>query len=61
MHFDFTVSVDVSHESGKFATREDIGEAIKEAIEGCDPDLASLGPEGDTVYNIDDLSVTDAM
>lgn len=57
MLFEFRVTVEITHESGKFATKDDLADSLIEQIEGCDPDLSSEGPDGDSVYTIDDFSI----
>ena len=46
----FTIEVEVERESGKFASRDEISEALIEAVESAD--LDSLGADGDSVYTI---------
>lgn len=57
MAFTFTVSLSVRRESGKFASREDVASAIETALQEIEPDVESLGPDGDSVYVVDDISV----
>ena len=59
MKFSFTVEVEVERESGKFASREEIIEALTEAIEGANPDVVDgVGADGDSVYNVIDWGVS---
>ena len=37
MRYNFTADVEVERAEGKFATREEIGELIRVALEGADP------------------------
>ena len=37
MRFKFTVDVEVQHTEGKFASRDDLEEKLREALEGADP------------------------
>ena len=37
MRFEFTVSVEVERTEGKFASRDELAEAIQEALDGADP------------------------
>jgi hypothetical protein len=54
----FTLTVETERESGKFASRDEILDAIREAIEGANPDqLDGLGADGASVYNITDWSL----
>lgn len=52
---EFTIRVEVERESGKFASRDDIGEALVEAVQ--EADLSSLGVDGDSIYNIIEAEV----
>lgn len=59
--FTFTVNVEVTRESGKFATRDDMADQIREAIEGADPGfLSGLGEDGMSEYTVDGWDVEDA-
>ena len=60
MRFTFTIEVEVSRESGKFASRDEIAQAIQEELESIDPDLQSVGADGDSVYNVDTWEVSHA-
>lgn len=57
MKFDFTVSVEVSRTQGKFASRDDIGEKIREALDDANPGDIE-GDEGGE-YNVDSWDVTE--
>lgn len=57
MKFDFTVSVEVSREQGKFASREDIAGKIQEALDDANPGNVE-GDEGGE-YNVDSWDVTE--
>lgn len=59
MSFTFTVSLAVRRESGKFASREDVAEAIRTALEEIEPDVESLGPDGESIYVVDDINVVE--
>jgi hypothetical protein len=50
---EFTLVVQVERDSGKFASRDDIGEALAEAIN--DADLSSLGADGTSEYHVEDV------
>lgn len=54
MHF--TIEVEVEREQGKFASRDEIAEALAEAVEQAD--LSSLGADGTSEYVINDVSVS---
>lgn len=59
--FEFTVRVEVTREQGKFATREDMADQIREALEGADPGgLYNLGDDGNSDYMVDSWEVEDA-
>ena len=49
--FTFTVEVEVERTSGKFATRDEMADTIREWIEGADEgSLSGIGPDGDSEY-----------
>ena len=52
--FTFTVNVEVTRESGKFATRDEMADQIRDALEGSDPGyLSGIGYDGDSEYTVD--------
>ncbi len=56
--FTFTVNVEVTRTSGKFASRDEIAEALIEEIEGADPSsIYNLGADGESEYEIDSWEV----
>jgi hypothetical protein len=57
MRFVFTVEVEVERSEGKFESRETIGDAIREVIEGADE--GSWYGENDGTYNTVDWTVTE--
>jgi hypothetical protein len=57
MRFVFTVEVEVERSEGKFESRESIGDAIREAIEGADE--GSWYGENDGTYDTVDFTVTE--
>lgn len=62
MQFRFEVNATVERTQGKFASREDIAEIIRSALEESGPDTSGVGPDGDSEYecSIDDVSEVDA-
>jgi hypothetical protein len=58
MHFTFTVEVEVEREQGKFASRDEISEAIAEALG--DARLDSFEGENGGEYTVTDWSVEEA-
>ncbi len=50
-----TITVELSRVAGLFAGRDELGEAIRDAIQ--DADLSGLGPQGDSEYQVDDIRV----
>ncbi len=59
MKFSFTIEVEVERDSGKFASREEISEALVEAIEGANPDVVDgVGSDSESVYNIVEWSLS---
>ena len=59
MRATYTVEVTVERESGKFASRDDIMEQVREALEQADPGEVTGGADGDSVYTVTDWSVTE--
>lgn len=58
--FTFKVTVETNRESGKFATRDEQADNIRDAIEGADPGyLSGLGDDGDSEYTVDSWEVED--
>ena len=58
MRFEFRVVVEVERESGKFASRDEVAESLREQLEGAGVDeVSGVGADGDTVYNVTDFSV----
>lgn len=57
MQFRYKVTVDVGRITGKFVSREDIADAITEALEALEPDLSGLGADGDSEYEVAELTV----
>ena len=56
--FNFKVSVTVNRTEGKFATKEEIGDQIREALEGADP--GSYEGENGGTYETDSWDVEEA-
>lgn len=55
MRFTYTVSVEVERTMGKFASRDEIGEALADAIEQADPGMISCDDGGE--YEVVDFTV----
>lgn len=56
--FTFTVNVEVTRESGKFATRDEMADQIRDALESADPGyLSGIGYDGDSEYIVDGWEV----
>lgn len=51
----FTITVEVERIQGKFASRDEIGEALVEAVEGAM--LDGLGADGDSEYEMVSVEV----
>lgn len=58
--FSFTVNVTLERESGKFMSRDEMGEQLAEALESADPGQVEGGPDGDSVYIVNDWDVESA-
>jgi hypothetical protein len=54
MKFSYTVEVEVERIQGKFASRDEIEEFIRLAVEGAesDIDLSGIGADGDSEYEV---------
>jgi hypothetical protein len=60
MRFRFIIEGEVERESGLFASRDEIFDAIREAIESANPDTVDgVGANGDSVYNITEWDVSE--
>lgn len=60
MQVSITVNVDVERLSGKFASKDEIREALIAEIEGMDPGtLGGLGVDGESEYEITSWEVTE--
>lgn len=59
MRYEFKVLVEVERESGKFVSREEIGDQIRESLENADAGTFYGGADGDSAYNVIDWSVED--
>jgi len=57
MNFSYTINVQVERMEGKFATRDELGEQILEALESCDP--GSLEGENGGQYETVSWEVTE--
>jgi hypothetical protein len=57
MRFRFIVDVEVEREEGLFASREDLGEQMREEIEGADP--GSLEGENGGTYSTVEWEVSE--
>lgn len=52
--FKIIVEVEINRESGKFASRDEMADAIIDAIEGADPgSIDGIGADGDSCYTVD--------
>jgi hypothetical protein len=61
MKFTFTVTVEVERVEGKFASRDEIADYLREEIEGAIPgEVDGVGADGDSRYDVTDSTVEDA-
>ena len=56
--FTFTVEVEVERESGKFMTRDEMEETIRDWLERANEDQIDGGPDGDSVYTVADWTIS---
>lgn len=60
MRFTFTVEVEVERTEGKFASRDEVSEALVEAIESADPgSVDGVGADGTSTYEVVSFDVTE--
>jgi hypothetical protein len=57
--FTFTVRVELSRESGKFASRDEMAEALRDELEG-PGSVYGIGADGDSTYTVESWDVEDA-
>ena len=57
MHFTYQVNVTVERISGKFVSRDEMAEAITDALDDASTDPYSMGPDGDSEYEVIDLTI----
>lgn len=60
--FSFTVDVEIERVQGKFATRDEIEQAIRTALEEVESniDVSGIGPDGDSEYEVVSCDVNEA-
>ncbi len=58
MHFTFTVEVEIEKTEGKFASRDDLGDQLREEIEAADP--GNLSGENGGEYETTQWDVEEA-
>lgn len=58
MRFEYKVTVEVERSEGKFASRDELSEQIREALEQADPQ--QLDGENGGVYEVNEWTVEDA-
>jgi len=57
MNVTFLVTIELRRESGKFAARDEVVDALREMIEQNVEEVDGVGADGDSVYAIEDISV----
>lgn len=61
MTFEFKVTVTVERVSGKFASRDEISEALMAELEGAEPyGVSGLGADGMSEYETSDFTVEES-
>lgn len=59
--FTLTVHVELVRESGKFASRDEMFDAIRDTLEGADPgSIDGIGADGESYYNVESWEVDEA-
>lgn len=63
MRFEYHAYVEVERVSGKFASRDEIGEAVREAMQDAidELDLSWLGADGDSEYEVVNSTVDEMI
>jgi hypothetical protein len=51
-------SITVEREQGKFVSRDDLAEAIQQALDDLEPELSGLGADGNSDYFVADSSIS---
>lgn len=59
--FTFLVDVEVDRDSGKFVSRDELGEAIADSLEEAQPSLSGLGSEANSEYNVASIGVQEIL
>lgn len=61
MKFRFNVTIEVERIEGKFATRDEIADYLRDELESAIPgEVDGVGADGDTRYDVTDSTVEDA-
>lgn len=56
--FTFTIEVTLERESGKFASRDEMADALVDVLEQADPGTVDgIGSDGDSYYTVSDFTV----
>lgn len=58
--FTFTVEVELERTEGKFASRDEMAEAIIDMLEGAQEDVYGIGADGDSSYEATSWEVSEA-
>lgn len=58
MRFTYEVTIEVERESGKFASRDEIGEELQAELERANPSsVDGVGADSDSIYNVIEFEV----
>lgn len=61
MRFEFKVEVEVERVEGKFASKDEIAEQLRDDIERADPgSVSGVGADGSSEYEVTSWEVSDA-
>lgn len=58
--FTFTVEVELERTEGKFASRDEMAEAIIDMLEGAEDGVYGIGSDGDSNYEVSNWEVSEA-
>ena len=53
----FTVEVTLRHTEGKFASKDEIAQELLDSIECSSSSVDSIGPDGESSYDVEDTQV----
>lgn len=56
--YSFHITIELRHETGKFASRDDIADVLREQLEQAAYEgVSGVGADGDSEYTVDDVHI----